>query len=69
MSINIYVFFLIINYSFQMECNQSTPIKKQDNNCYLVYCTDLEFDQGICSINNTIIKIQWINNPINASNT
>ena len=59
-----YIFLLIIEISFQTECEKSSPIKKQDNECYLIYCTKEEFEQEQCIINNPIIKIQWLTNII-----
>ena len=61
--------FIIIIFSYLQiyksnECNQSTPILKEEN-CQLVYCSDEEFNLGKCIINNTIIKTQWLNNILN----
>ena len=61
----IYFFYLTIKLSIQTECDKSTPIKKQDNQCYLTYCEKEEFDNGTCTINNTIIKTQWLTDIIN----
>ena len=60
----IYFFYLTIKLSIQLECDKSTPIKKKDNKCYLVYCEKEEFDNGTCTIDNTIIKTQWLNDII-----
>ena len=62
--IKICFFVIIKKYSYQEECDISTPIKKSDNHCYLTYCTVLEFDKGECIISNTIIKTQWLTNII-----
>ena len=64
MQIIFYFFLLLITNSFQRECEKSTPIKKQDNECYLVYCTNEEFEQEQCIISNPIIKTQWLTNII-----
>ena len=61
----IYFFYLVIKLSIQLECDKSTPIKKQDNKCYLIYCEKEDFDKGICTINNTIVKTQWLTDIIN----
>ena len=66
MQIISYFFFLIIKNSFQAECDKSTPIKKQDDECYLIYCTKEEFEQNQCIISNPIIKTQWLTNIIDA---
>ena len=50
-------------YISNCECNIDYPIYK-DGNCQLIYCSDNEFEKGICSINNQIIKVQWLNNII-----
>ena len=57
----LYLFiFLILEINNQ--CNKETPIrKKSDNNCYNIYCTEIEFQNGDCIIDNSIIKTQWLN--------
>ena len=59
------IFFILINYSLEEECERSKPIKKSDNKCYLTYCTKTQFEQGECEINNSIVKTQWLTNMIN----
>ena len=44
-------------------CEKEIPIKK-DGQCQLIYCTETEFNNNICSIDNDIIKTQWLNNFI-----
>lgn len=61
----LYFFYLTIKLSIQLECDKSTPIKKQDGQCYSIYCTKEEFDNGTCTVNNTIVKTQWLNDIIN----
>ena len=62
--LNICLLFIFVHYSFgEEECEKSRPIKK-NNNCYLIYCTKTEFDQGICEISNSIVKTQWLTNII-----
>ena len=57
----LYLFiFLILEINNQ--CDKETPIrKKSDNNCYNIYCTEIEFQNGDCIIDNPIIKTQWLN--------
>ena len=50
-------------YILCTECNMTTPILIQ-NECKLIYCSEAQFISGNCSINNTIIKTQWLNNII-----
>ena len=59
--INIFLFFFKTTKS--KECNRSNPILK-DGQCSLIYCTEEEFNLGQCIKNNSIIKIQWLNNII-----
>ena len=61
----IYFFYLTIKLSIQLECDKSTPIKKQDNKCYLIYCSKEEFENETCTVNNTIVKTQWLTDIIN----
>ena len=62
--IKLIVFLIIIQNSIETECNISTPIRKEDNQCYLAYCTEEEFETGKCTIDNNIIKTQWLNKII-----
>jgi hypothetical protein len=57
--------FLFLNLSIQeiQECSKDTPIKYQ-NICSLKYCTESEFINENCILNNDIIKTQWLNNII-----
>ena len=41
------------------ECDRNSPILK-NGECQLIYCSENEFSSGVCSINNTIIKNQWL---------
>ena len=57
----LYLFtFLILEINNQ--CDKESPIKKKnDNNCYNIYCTEIEFQNGDCIIDNPIIRTQWLN--------
>ena len=57
--------FLFFNFSFQEieKCPKDIPIKYQ-NECNLKYCTESEYQNGNCVVNNDIIKSQWLNNII-----
>ena len=57
----IYIFHLIKSNDFT--CNKTHPILK-DNICMLTYCTEEEFNSLECTINNKIIKTQWLNSII-----
>ena len=43
------------------ECPRTEPILVRDDICFMTYCTDEEYESGLCKINNEIIKMQWIN--------
>ena len=54
----------IINFSIcHYMCEIDTPIYK-NGTCQLIYCSEIEFKEGICSIENEVIKTQWLNNII-----
>ena len=53
------IIFKNINDSLS-ECDRNSPILK-DEECQLIYCSEDDFSSGVCSINNTIIKKQWLN--------
>ena len=54
---------IMINQILARECQRNKPILK-GGSCVLDYCTKEEFDSKACSINNKIIKTQWLNNII-----
>ena len=45
------------------ECQKDIPILTS-NGCKMQYCTTSQFDSGECSVNNAIIKTQWLNDII-----
>ena len=59
----IHIFFLKIFKSY-CECDKNTPILTRNDGCQLRYCSKDEFDSGDCSIDNQIIKTQWLNDII-----
>ena len=65
LTLSLLIFFLLslLKPSFSFECNTTHPILK-NNACHLIYCSNSEFENSICQINNTIIKEQWLNNII-----
>ena len=65
---NFILFFLSSNlfFVFLKDWNKTQPILKE-NNCQLIYCEQSKFNTNECSINNTIIKTQWLNNIIRIS--
>ena len=57
--INFLFLFILIN-EIQNECSKDEPIF-YDNECRERYCSKEEFENGNCTINNNISKIQWLN--------
>ena len=43
------------------QCSRENPILK-NNKCQNIFCTEEEYDSGICQIYNDYIKTQWLNN-------
>ena len=66
LKINFIIFFFNLFFAFLKDCDKAEPILKE-NSCRLTYCEQSEFNTNICSINNTIIKTQWLNNIIRIS--
>ena len=46
------------------ECPKLEPIKYNNNDCEIRFCTDEEFENKTCVISNETAKIQWLNNLI-----
>jgi len=55
----IYIFLLQIDISYS-ECSRDNPFNK--SNICVSSCTDSQLNLGECKIDNSIIKIQWLNN-------
>ena len=53
-----------IFYCLTEECPKDAPIKYNDGECQLLYCTEEEFEKKICKISNEITKTQWLNNML-----
>ena len=47
-------------FEINNECSKENPIYK-NNDCQSTYCNEDEFQNGDCTINNSIMKIQWLN--------
>ena len=62
----IFLFSTNLFYAFLKDCSKAEPILKE-NNCKLIYCEQSQFNTNECSINNTVIKTQWLNNIIRIS--
>ena len=48
------------------DCNLTHPILK-NNKCYSIYCSPQDYNSSVCTINNSIAKIQWLTNIIQIS--
>ena len=44
------------------QCPRNKPILIRNESCSMVYCSESEYKDGTCQINNDIVKMQWINN-------
>ena len=54
-------YFLIIKC--QINCPRNTPIyNTQKRRCVAEYCTQSQFDDGICVITNSLAETKWLNN-------
>ena len=63
-----FIILLAILYKLILnECERAKPIFK-DNSCQLIYCTENEFSTNICTIDNEIVKTQWLTNITKISN-
>ena len=61
----IMLFQIIIPSISLSECDYYTPIKRKGSeDCIEGNCTPEEFENNICTIENQIVKTQWINNII-----
>ena len=62
---NIYHIFILLAsiIKIKCECSKETPIKI-GSNCLLQYCTEQQYKDKECIIDNQIIKTQWLNNII-----
>ena len=57
------IFFFLKKQFIKCICEKEKPINK-NGECQSIYCTENEFKNNICSIDNDIIKTQWLNNFI-----
>ena len=57
------IFFLIINKVVN-ECTIEKPILLKNGSCVAIYCTEKEFENEDCKIDNGTIKTQWLTNII-----
>jgi len=65
MKVIILYFIFAIKLIFCSECDRNNPILYGHiHSCQLKYCTEEQFQNGECKINNEIIKTQWLTNII-----
>ena len=64
----IIIFFKLSYYNTQEieECPKEKPNRRNNENeqCELISCSDENIENGVCTIENEIVKIQWLNNII-----
>ena len=58
------VFFVMLFTIIYNECDRSFPIKISDGSCVLRFCTEAEFNNKDCILDNQIVKTQYLNNII-----
>ena len=58
------VFFVMLFTIIYNECDRSFPIKTSDGSCVLRFCTEEEFNNKDCILDNQIVKTQYLNNII-----
>lgn len=64
------IIFLLIFYMIQLItkimsiCEKNKPILLMNGTCASTYCSSQQFSLNLCSIDNEIIKTQWLNNII-----
>ena len=64
--IRLILFFISLDSTLNYCNNRSEPILlKESNECVMKYCTEENFKNNICIIDNDIIRTQWLNNIIN----
>ena len=51
---------IILILEINNECSKEEPIYTSDG-CQIIYCDEDEFQNGDCIIDNSIMKIQWLN--------
>ena len=69
---NKFILFIIILFFIEFclsdDCPKIKPIKKNNNECDAIFCTEEEFESQKCIILNEKAKIQWLNNLITYKN-
>ena len=58
----LYIFITLIT-KIKNECNKDIPIQTI-NGCEDIYCTEIQFKSGECTISNSIVKKQWLNDIV-----
>ena len=58
----LFCIYILFNLIVSRDCSKDNPILKEG--LCISYCEKEEFNNQICTINNTIIKTQWLNNII-----
>ena len=57
------IFLIFLINKIKSECNKDEPILF-NNECKNYYCTETQFENGECTISNSAVKKQWLNNII-----
>ena len=59
----IFIFIFLINKTKSVDCSKEEPILFNIE-CKNYYCTETQFENGECTISNSAVKKQWLNNII-----
>ena len=65
--LNLIIFLYKIEPSLLSVCGIDTPIKKNGGDCIIGKCSASLFESGVCTIENDIIRTQWLTSVIGYS--
>lgn len=58
------IVFLLLNNHIKGNCPLEKPVMIQSGECEAIPCSKSSISNGVCTINNYIISIQWLSNII-----
>ena len=67
-SFRLFLIFCLIKLTFNI-CDRETPILLNNGSCVSIPCLSNQSSLGECSVNNDIVKTQWLNNIIIVGNS
>ena len=60
----IFTFIMLTNIINQEECDKANPIKTTGDVCQNIYCDESQYESEVCTIANSIVEKQWLNDII-----